>query len=443
MSADTILVEQYSAVLKSYLENLNEEDLHKAYQLGREALAEGRGLLEMAIVHHEALAVYLMNFHASANRTKAIRAAGRFFLECLTPFEMSLRGFQESHAALKMSEEKYRVLVENASDIVFSTDMKKNFTSINKAAEPLTGYSAEELLKMNLTQIVPPEHQERVRDMLQRKLEGDETTTYQLEVIHEQGHRVPMEVSTRLLVREGETVGVQGIARDIREHKRTEAALIQLNEALEMQAKRIAHELHDESGQLLASVHIALNNEVAPYLPPEAKVNIKGVKDLLERIEVQLRRLSHELRPTILDDLGLMPALEFLSQGISQRAQISITVQGGTEGRLPNEVEIVLYRVTQEALNNVVRHSHAKQVQVSIGLEGKAVHCSIRDDGDGFDSKKVAEQKGRGGLGLIGIRERLAAVKGTCIIKTSPGHGTEILMRVPTEFQGATSNHTC
>jgi signal transduction histidine kinase len=178
-------------------------------------------------------------------------------------------------------------------------------------------------------------------------------------------------------------------------------------------------------------------------LPPEAKPSIQGVKDLLQRIEAQLRRLSHELRPTILDDLGLVPALEFLTQGISERAQISIVMHGDTGGRLASEVEVVLYRVVQEALNNVVRHAQAKQVHVSIGRAGKIVHCSIRDDGGGFDSKKVAVQKGRGGLGLIGIRERLAAVKGTCIITTSPGHGTEILVTVPMELQSATSNHTC
>src|SRR5690348_16214971 len=137
MIPDARLVEKYTAALKSYFENFNEQDLEKAYQLGRTALAEGVGLLEMAIVHHEALAVCLLNNPATAFRVKAIRAAGRFFLECLTPFEMSLRGFQESNIALRMSEEKYRVLVENASDVVFSTDMKKNFTSINKAGELL------------------------------------------------------------------------------------------------------------------------------------------------------------------------------------------------------------------------------------------------------------------------------------------------------------------
>ncbi|HLY60591.1 MAG TPA: PAS domain S-box protein [Terriglobia bacterium] len=432
MNPDPSLVEHYGAALKSYLENLNEEDLHKAYQLGRDALAHGRGLLEMTIVHHEALAVCLMNFPASANRIRVIRASGRFFLEYLTPFEMSLRGFRESNAALKMSEERYRALVENASDIVFSTDMKKNFILINKAAELLTGYSAEELLKMNLTEIVAPEHRQMVRDMLKRKLEGVETTTYQLEIIHKQGFRVPMEVSTRLLVRGAETVGVHGIARDIREHKRTQAALIQLNEALEEQAKRIAHELHDESGQLLASVHIALEG-VARNLASREKKALENIKNLLDQIESQLRRLSHELRPTILDDLGLPSAIEFLAQGVSQRSHLPITVESDIEGRLPAQVEVALYRVVQEALNNAAKHSGAKGVNISISRDAKTIHCSVSDDGVGFESKAGAGRNGRPGLGLVAMRERLAAVGGTIAIRTGPGEGTKILASVPTE----------
>jgi PAS domain S-box-containing protein len=441
MTAGAQLVEQYSAALKSYLENLNEEDLHKAYQMGRDALAEGRSLLELTTIHHEALTVNLQKVPATANRTRMIRASGRFFLECLTPFEMSLRGFKDSNAALQMSEEKYRVLVENASDIVFSTDMKKNFISINKAAEAMTGYSTEELLKMNLFQIVPPEHQERVRDMLKRKLAGGETTTYQVELIQKQGNRVPIEVSTRLLVRDGHPVGVQGIARDIRERKQTEAALFQLNEALEEQAKRIAHELHDESGQLLASVHIALE-EVGRTMASRERKAIEEIKVLLDQIESQLRRLSHELRPTILDDLGLASAIEFLAQGVSQRSHLPITVDGDTEGRLPPQLEIALYRVVQEALNNAAKHAKAKGVNVSIWRDLKSIHCSVSDDGIGFEAKGDAGRNGRRGLGLVGMRERLAAVGGTILIRSGPGEGTRIHATIPMEPWNAFASHS-
>ena len=441
MTPHTNLVDEYAGVLKSYLENLNEQDLHQAYQLGRQALAEGVGVVEMVVVHHEALALCLFSFPAAAQRARIIRAAGRFFLECLTPFEMSLRGIRESHAALKTSEERYRVLVENASDMVFSTDLEKNLTSINQAVEHLTGYLPEEALKLNFAQIIAPEHQAMMRDMLKRKLAGDETTTYQLEIIHKQGHRVPLEVSTRLLHRDGKVVGVQGIARDIREHKRTEAALIQLNEALEEQAKRIAHELHDESGQLLASVHIALEG-VARTMVSRDRKSIEGIKELLHQIESQLRRLSHELRPTILDDLGLPSAIEFLAQGVSERTHLPITVEGDTEGRLPSPVEVALYRVVQEALNNIAKHASAKGASVSIWRDAKNIHCSVIDDGIGFEANVDKARNGSHGLGLVGMRERLAAVRGTIMIKTSPGQGTQIFATIPMGAEDATSSHT-
>ena len=435
------LVDQYSSVLQSYLEKPDENALDEANELGRTALGDGLGLLEMAAIHHAALAARLKIIRADPDQTKMIRAAKRFFIESLVPFEMSLRGFQEANSALRTSEAMYRDLVENASDIVFSTDLENNFTSVNKAIEQITGYLPEEILKLNFAQLVAPEYQGTLREMLTREPSRDEASNYQLEIITKHGLRVPLEASTRLLHRDGKIVGMQGIARDIGDRKRTEAALIQLNDALEEQAKRIAHELHDESGQLLVSVHMALN-EVARNLPPEAKKSVQSVKVLLDQIEVQLRRLSHELRPTILDDLGLVPAIEFLAQGISERGQLPVTVKGSSGGRLPVQAEIVLYRVVQEALNNVVRHAFAKTARVSIHRDGNAVHCSVLDDGVGFDLKSIGGQKAKRGLGLVGMRERLATVKGAYIIKTSPGQGTEIIATVPMESQDAPSNHS-
>src|SRR5439155_20018618 len=142
------------------------------------------------------------------------------------------------------------------------------------------------------------------------------------------------------------------------------------------------------------------------------------------------------------DDLGLVPAIEFLAQGISERGQLPVTVKGSSGGRLPVQAEIVLYRVVQEALNNVVRHAFAKTARVSIHRDGNAVHCSVLDDGVGFDLKSIGGQKAKRGLGLVGMRERLATVKGAYIIKTSPGQGTEIIATVPMESQDAPSNHS-
>src|SRR5919198_4214334 len=167
----------------------------------------------------------------------------------------------------------------------------------------------------------------------------------------------------------------------------TIAALRRQNDLLEEEARRIAHALHDEAGQLLASVHIGVD-EIASELPAADRRVVK-IKSALIEVEAQLRRLSHELRPTMLDDLGLMPALAFLVQGVSSRIGIPIEVEGYIDGRLPPAVEMVTYRTVQEALTNVARHARATRATLSVRREDNVLHCSVQDNGIGFDSDRV------------------------------------------------------
>src|SRR5262249_6438389 len=149
-------------------------------------------------------------------------------------------------------------------------------------------------------------------------------------------------------------------------------------------------------------------------------------------IEEELRRLSHELRPTILDDLGLGPAIEFLADGVSARSGVPITLEAMPEQRLPALVGTVLYRIVQEALNNVSKHAHASTRKIGVQSEGNEIRCAISDDGIGFDISSLEKNKTRG-IGLLGIRERLARLSGTLEIKSSSGRGTELLVTIPRE----------
>src|SRR5215467_10622649 len=185
--------------------------------------------------------------------------------------------------------------------------------------------------------------------------------------------------------------------------KEANTALRGLNDLLEEQTQRISRELHDEAGQLLASVHLALDGLARDV--PEAAARLDSVKALLDSIEEELRRLSHELRPTILDDLGLGPALEFLAEGVSGRNGVSIVVEPMPETRLPARVENVLYRIVQEALNNVSKHAQASFVKIGVRPDGEVICCAVTDDGRGFDVS-VAMEGGKRGIGLIGMRER-------------------------------------
>jgi signal transduction histidine kinase len=213
--------------------------------------------------------------------------------------------------------------------------------------------------------------------------------------------------------------------RSVRE---ANTALRGLNQFLEEQTRRISHELHDEAGQLIASVHVALD-DVARDLPAPTAARLQSVKTVLDQIEEELRRLSHDLRPTILDDLGLMAALDVLAEGVSGRTGLWIKVEGQREDRLPAAIETVLYRIVQEALNNVGKHAHASAVTIVVRREARRVCCSVRDDGVGFDPGTARPTVT--GIGLIGIRERLASLGGALSIDAAPGRGTELRVAIP------------
>ena len=224
-----------------------------------------------------------------------------------------------------------------------------------------------------------------------------------------------------------------------RQFQEAVVALRGLNQMLEEEARRIARGLHDDAAQLLVSVYLALDAlaQDQPHLRPR----LRDVRSLLDEVEAHLRRLSHELRPLILDNLGLVPALEFLAQGVSQRTGIPVEVQGPEEDRLPPPVETALYRVVQEAVTNATRHGRPQLVQVSITQAIDAVTCSVRDDGAGFDPETI--QGTNRGLGLVSMRERISALRGNLQLHSSPGSGTELVIQIPLEVHDAVPSASC
>jgi signal transduction histidine kinase len=207
-------------------------------------------------------------------------------------------------------------------------------------------------------------------------------------------------------------------------------SLRRLSENLELQARWIAQTLHDEAGQLLTSAHIALADAIRDLEPP-ARERLEEVKKHLDGIEEQLRRFAHELRPRILDDLGLVPALEFLAAGVEKRQGISIAVDAALQRRLPAVVETTLYRLVQETLTNVSRHARATRVAIRLTAGSDTLDCRIEDNGIGFDAPAVLAQLGDFGVGLRGNRLRLEALGGTFQINSVPGVGTQVVIAVP------------
>lgn len=214
--------------------------------------------------------------------------------------------------------------------------------------------------------------------------------------------------------------------------KEANTALRHLNEKLEEEAKRIAHSLHDETGQFLACTQLALE-EIRCDLPPAFHGRLQQIRAILEQLAGHLRQISHELRPKILDDYGLIPALEFLAAGISKRSKLQISVEGAEKDRLPTAVETALYRIVQEALTNASKHAHATRVTVRVERGTRAILCSIRDDGVGLDRSVLTNRHKQSGLGLLGIRHRLEPLGGMLQIDSERGHGTHVRISIPLE----------
>ena len=209
-------------------------------------------------------------------------------------------------------------------------------------------------------------------------------------------------------------------------------ALRRMNERGEENMRRIAYELHDTAGQLLATVHFALD-AAERRLGPASGEALAPVRTRLEEVELELRRLSHELRPTLLDHLGLLPALRELAQGVSTRSGLSIQVHDATTERLPAPIETALYRITQEAFTNATRHSRATRVEVRVAHVPSAVHCTITDNGVGFERVSLEGPRAGPGLGLAGMSERLSPLGGSLRIETAPGRGVRLDIHIPLE----------
>ena len=205
---------------------------------------------------------------------------------------------------------------------------------------------------------------------------------------------------------------------------------IRLHDVLEKEAKRMAQSLHDEAGQLLAAVHLKLD-ELTWNLPQGQRDSVWQLKSMLDQLEGGLRRLSHELRPMILDDLGLLPAVEFLRQGLTKRTGLLIELNGSTAGRLSARIETALYRIVHEALGNIVKHARARRVRIAFLRNAGHIQCSVSDDGIDLDAGEDLAAKRERSLALLAIRERVEDLSGRLSIRTVRGQGTKMVAAIP------------
>jgi two-component system sensor histidine kinase UhpB len=199
------------------------------------------------------------------------------------------------------------------------------------------------------------------------------------------------------------------------------------NQELEATAGRIGRALYEQTLQLLAVVHLELYR-VERDLPLAARARFNRTRELLEEINTQLAGFSNDLRPRVLEDLGLVAAIEFLAQRFSKMGGIPIWVDSSMAEPVPPPIGMTLHRAIQEALTNVLRHSRATNAGIRIRERAGVITCAVQDDGVGFDVSEVLAARGERGLGLIGIRDSTRPSGGNVTIHSTPGQGTELLI---------------
>ena len=341
--------------------------------------------------------------------------------------------------ALSESEKRYRELFENSKDAIYVHDMSGRYTSINRAAERLSGYTREELIGKHFSSLVTAQYAHHLREQLCRKLEASGESNYELELITKQGHRIPVEVSSRLIIEDGLPVGVQGNVRDISEKKRAQEAARtysrRLIEAQEAERRRISLELHDQVGQILTAVKMNLHALRKDCGTSDVATLIEENLNVIDEAVDQVRDLSVDLRPLLLDDFGLMVAVRWYLDRQAKKSGVAVELVSlslNEDHRFPADLETACFRIVQEAVTNIIRHANAARISIRLERTGSDLMLVIGDDGVGFDVKAVRTgATGTATLGLRGMEERAQAVGGTLTIDSAPRLGTQICASFP------------
>jgi signal transduction histidine kinase len=363
------LSQQYQNALRTHLKEGQRASLESARGLGSRALAAGLQTLDLAKLHEQTLIAELLPGCPAGKRAALIRQAGVFFAVAILPIEQTHRSAREATAHLK-----------------------KFIETLSRRTVELAASNLE--LSLEITH----------RKVVEEKLKKSERHYAQL------------------------LAQSDGLQEQLRRLSR------QILSAQEDERKKISRELHDVIAQTLTGINVRLAN-----LKKDAVTNTKGLdqnialtQKLVEHSVDLVHRFARELRPTVLDDLGLIPALHTFLKSFRERTgiRVSLSAFAGVE-QLNSDKRTVLYRVAQETLNNVSRHAQASQVHLKIQKAGDFISMKIKDDGKGFTAERMLHAKKNKRLGLLGMSERLDMVGGNFAIQSAPGRGTTMTAQIP------------
>ncbi|MCA2997282.1 MAG: PAS domain S-box protein [Rhodocyclaceae bacterium] len=359
---------------------------------------------------------------------------------------MSNVGNPQSNESASTRERRLAALVNTTTDAIIMVDHLHYVTFANKAAEQVFGYAADTLMHAHISKLIPmrfhaahAEHIEHFSKTGQsvRRMGGEANVVG----VRASGEEFPIDASISHVIEDDQHYFTI-ILRDITTRKQMLRQLEASQESLralydgmqdvrEQERKRIARELHDDLGQMLAALRIdlmLLRGEL-PQDRNDLLNRVTGIDELLYTAITAVRRISADLRPRPLDDLGLPAALTLLSEEISRRYGLTIRVAlPPDEMTIPDEIASPIYRMVQESLNNIVKHAQAKIVSVELTHQSGSLAVSVRDDGVGMDPALAPSSDS---FGLVGMRERAMAMGGTVTVESVTGQGTRIGIVVP------------
>lgn len=355
----------------------------------------------------------------------------------LKPVETKQSEINQAEGALLNSEERYRELFENSRDAIYVHDLTGRYVSVNRAAEELSGYPREEIIGKHYSNFLAPQHLREARESFCLKLDTPVETRYEAEVVCKDGTRKPVEVISRVIMKDGAAVGIQGTVRDITGRKRShEIGRDQSRPRLEVEEierQNIGREFHSEIEQVLTAVSLNLQSMKnlceTSTLAPQLDESIR----LIEEALAKTRQLSADGPNSILNDLGLAAGLRWYAGRYSERHGLAIKVTGDTDlGLIPIEINSACFGIAREALTNIVRHARATDATVHVAKRNGQLHLAVSDNGIGFETRQLLNGTSLSRtLGLNGMFEYASAVRGNLKITSVPGKGTLVLVHMP------------
>ena len=374
-----------------------------------------------------------------------ITGPGNTYLGALAMFT-DISAQKRAHDAIR----KLSSIVQFSDDAIISETLEGSILSWNAGATRIFGYSPDEVIGKSITILVPPQYSSEPFDILDRIKRGERVEHYSTIRRRKDGTFIDVSQSMSPIRDAADNItGVSIIARDITEERKLREQLddsvrrraedlirfvTALQHAQEEERQRISRELHDDLGQLLTGVkmRVELIEEDLPDVTVAVARKLVYLKQEIDRLIVEVRRISANLRPAALDDFGLVVALQLLCREVQKASNITVAFEAGANRECDKDIEIALYRIAQEALSNMVRHARATTASVRLTQDRSVIGIMIEDNGRGFDMSDAQNGKrGAHGLGLISMKERAQLFGGSLYVTSAPGRGTRIHVEVP------------